>query len=105
MFREAGTAYHSRSHGFILVFGGVCIAHLFTFLCCVFALRVFVLCLAYPMLPLSLDCPFSIAPSVFFNIYLDSKQIFNYQLYGRANFVCGFVVSYDVTPLKGGYAV
>jgi hypothetical protein len=24
----------------------------------------------YPMLPVSLDCPFSIAPSVFSNIYL-----------------------------------
>jgi hypothetical protein len=27
------------------------------------------LCLVYPMLPVSLDCPFLIAPSVFFNIY------------------------------------
>jgi len=32
-------------------------------LCCVF---VFV----YPMLPVSLDCPFCIAPSVFSNVYL-----------------------------------
>ena len=32
-------------------------------LCCVF------LCFVYPMLPVSLDCPFSIAPSVFSNIY------------------------------------
>jgi hypothetical protein len=31
-------------------------------LCCVFVL--FVLCLVYPMLPVSLDCPFLIAPSV-----------------------------------------
>jgi hypothetical protein len=31
---------------------------------------VFVLCLVYPMLPVSLDCPFLIAPSVFSNDYL-----------------------------------
>jgi len=36
-------------------------------LCCVFVLFVFVLCL---MLPVSLDCPFLIAPSVISNIYL-----------------------------------
>ena len=33
------------------------------------ALFVFVLCLVYLMLPVSLDCPFVIAPSVFFNFY------------------------------------
>ena len=33
-------------------------------LCCVF-LRI-----VYPMLPISLDCPFFIAPSVFTNVYL-----------------------------------
>ena len=32
--------------------------------------RLFVLCLVYPMLPVSLDCPFLIAPSVFSNVYL-----------------------------------
>ena len=32
--------------------------------------RLFVLCLAYSMLPVSLDCPFLIAPSVFSNVYL-----------------------------------
>jgi hypothetical protein len=31
-------------------------------------LFVFVLCLVYPMLPVSLDCPFLIAPSVFSDI-------------------------------------
>ena len=35
-----------------------------------FVLLVFVSCLVYPMLPVSLDCLFLIAPSVFFNIYL-----------------------------------
>ena len=38
-------------------------------LCCVFGLFVVVLCLVYPMLPVSLDCPFVITPSVFSNIY------------------------------------
>jgi hypothetical protein len=49
-------------------------------LCCVFVFLVFVLCtlfsscvpcfrLVYPMLPVSVDCPFVIAPSVFSNIY------------------------------------
>ena len=36
-------------------------------LCCVFCF-VF-LCLVYPMLPVSADCPFLIAPSVFSNVY------------------------------------
>ena len=43
------------------VFGGFCVAHLFSFLCCVFVLLVFVLCLVHPMLPVSLDCPFLVA--------------------------------------------
>jgi hypothetical protein len=32
-------------------------------LCCV-------LCLVYPILPVSLDCPFLIAPSLFSNVYI-----------------------------------
>ena len=39
-------------------------------LCCVFGLFVFVLCLVFPMLSVSLDCLFWIAPSVFSNAYL-----------------------------------
>jgi hypothetical protein len=35
-------------------------------LCCVFAF----LRLVYSMLPVSLDCPFLISPSVFSNVYL-----------------------------------
>jgi len=31
--------------------------------------------LVYPMLPVSLDCPFSIAPSVFSNVYLRLSYI------------------------------
>ena len=34
-----------------------------------FALFFVVLCLVYPMLPVSLDCPFLIAPSAFSNLY------------------------------------
>ena len=37
-------------------------------LCCVFVF--YCLRLVYPMLPVSLDCPFLIAPSVFSNVYL-----------------------------------
>jgi hypothetical protein len=39
-------------------------------LCCVFVLFVIVLSLVYPMLPVSLDCPFLIAPSFFSKVYL-----------------------------------
>jgi hypothetical protein len=50
------------------VFGGVCVDHLFSFLCCVvyFVIVLFVsaLCLVYPMLPVYLDCPFLIDSSV-----------------------------------------
>ena len=41
-------------------------------LCCQFLWIVF-LRLVYPMLPVSLDCPFLIAGSVFFNVYLPLK--------------------------------
>ena len=34
----------------------------------------FVLCLVYPMLTVSLDCPFLIAPSVFSNVYLTHQS-------------------------------
>jgi hypothetical protein len=66
-FFHQGTAWPSRAPGFTPVFGGVHVAHLFNFLCCV--LFVFVLCLVYPLLPVSLDCPFLIVPSVFSNVY------------------------------------
>jgi hypothetical protein len=45
------------------------VAHLFSFLCFVFSL-----CFVYPMLPVSLDCQFLIAPSVFCNAYLSEKE-------------------------------
>jgi hypothetical protein len=43
------------------------------FICdCTFSIlwRLFVLCLVYPMLPVSLDCPFVIAPLVLSDVYL-----------------------------------
>ena len=48
----------------------VCVAHLFSFLCCVFCFVCARLCLMHPMLPISLGCPFWIAPSVFSNVYI-----------------------------------
>ena len=42
----------------------------FGFLYRLFVLFTFVLGLVYPMLPVSLDCPSLIAPSVFSNVYL-----------------------------------
>ena len=58
------------------MFGGVCVAHLFSFL-----LHFYFVCLhsVYPILPVSLDCPFLVTPSVFSNVYLtSSKQYFSY---------------------------
>ena len=62
---EVGKPCPSRSPGFNLVLSGVRVDHLLEFLCCFFLLFIFVLCLVYPMLSVSLDCLFLIAPSVF----------------------------------------
>jgi hypothetical protein len=49
------------------VFGGVRVAHLFCFLCCVFyVLLVVIVCFVCPMLSVSVDCL-----SVFSNVYID----------------------------------
>ena len=45
------------------------VAPLFCFLHCIFALFIFVMCLVYPMLAVSLDCTYCIAPSVVANVY------------------------------------
>jgi len=42
-----------------------------------FNLVVFVVCLVDPMLPIYLDCPFFIVPSIFSNVYLMLKLIVN----------------------------
>ena len=47
-------------------------------LCCVFC---FVCLRLYPMLPVSLDCPFLIVPSVFSNAYLDIYSDLDFQRY------------------------
>ena len=63
-------------------FGEVHVAHYFGFLCCVFVMFVLVLCLVCPMLPVSLGCPFLIAPSVFNNVYLPKNiNVFRQILY------------------------
>ena len=46
---------------------GIRVAHIFSFLCCVFVLFVLVL---YPMLQVFLNCLFWTSPSVSSNIYL-----------------------------------
>jgi hypothetical protein len=40
----------------------------------------FVFCLVHPMLPVSLDYPFLIAPSVFSNVYFDAPGNPTYKL-------------------------
>jgi hypothetical protein len=42
---------------------------------CLFGIlyRLFVLCLVYRMLPVSLDCPFFFAPTMFSNVYLSCE--------------------------------
>ena len=67
---------------YLYLFVQCCVQHI---LCCVFVLSVFVLCtlccpclgivffrLVYPMLPVSRDCPFLIATSVFTNVLFKS---------------------------------
>ena len=56
-----------RRLGSPLVFGGVCVAHRFGFLTCVF---LFVMILVCPTLPVFPDCLFLLAPSVFPNVCL-----------------------------------
>jgi hypothetical protein len=48
---------------------------IFLVFCVEFLFFVFVLCLVYPMLPVSLDCPFLITPSVFSNVYFQLKTL------------------------------
>ena len=67
----------SRAPSFIPCFWwSLCYSSLlFSFLCCVFCfICLYVLCLVYPILPVSLDCPFLICPSLFSNVYLSNKR-------------------------------
>jgi len=54
----------------IPIFGGVCFLIFLVFFVVLVVLLVSALCLEYPILPVSMDCPFWIAPSVFSNVYL-----------------------------------
>ena len=47
----------------------LCYLCLFVYSDVFFVLFVFVLCLVYPMLPVSLNCSFLLPPSVFSNVY------------------------------------
>ena len=61
---EAGAAFSSQVPVFTPGFGwGPCCSSFSLPVLC-FGLFVFVLCLAYPMLPVSLDCLFLIDPSI-----------------------------------------
>jgi hypothetical protein len=67
---EERTAFPSRMPGFASGFWwGSCCSSFVVFCVVFFVLFVFVLCLVCPMLQVSLDCPFSIAPSLFSNVY------------------------------------
>jgi len=60
------------------VFDGVHVANLFSFLFCMFfgvtSMSVFLLCLVCPMVPVSLDYHFLIAPPVFSNVLITFLQ-------------------------------
>ena len=78
VFQETGT-------GSLLCFfwlGPCCSSFQFSVLC--FILFVFVLCLVYPMLPVSLNCPLLIVPSVFSNVYLWDMSL---RLIAKNNFL------------------
>ena len=53
----------------MLAYVNLCPTHIVLCFCFVFRRRV------YPMLPVSLDCPFLIAPSVFSNFYIQHVKI------------------------------
>lgn len=63
---------HNHLGSQLMFLGGVDVARHYSFLSCI----IWVLCLrpVYLMLPVSLDSPFLIAPSDFFNIYLWEKS-------------------------------
>ena len=66
-YKRTGADYPSRTLGFTPGFSWSQLLIFFSFLCCAFCS----VCLrpVYPTLPVSLDCPFLIAPSVFSNVY------------------------------------
>ena len=87
-----------------LVFGGVRVGLLFSFRCSV--LFVFLLCLVYPMLPVSLNCPFLNALSVFSNVYQNviyyvSSHIYIYKAKGMIlNHMFTIIINSDIIGFK-----
>jgi hypothetical protein len=55
---------------YLRLFFCVCLYIVVSTTYCAFALFAFVFYLVYPILPVSLDCPFLIVPSFFSNVYL-----------------------------------
>ena len=70
-----------------LFLGGVHGAR-FSFLCCCFCLYVFVLCLEYTMLSVSLDCSFLHTPSVFCNVYYPCHFLLKCLYQARTMLLC-----------------
>ena len=63
----------------------------YTMLCFSFIVRR----LVYPMLPVSLDCPFLIASSVFFDVYLE--WAIDRMIIGKRQIIISSAISYRVT--------
>lgn len=88
------TSYPSWAHGF-LVRSVLLIFIYFSVLCCVFILFIFVPCLVCSMLPMSVDCPFLIDPSIFLTTSVHLNKMFWITRYsflsGASRFTLGFV--------------
>ena len=84
----------------------LCIVVSNTYCVVFFNLFVFVLCLVYPMLPVSLDCIFLIAPSVFSNVYLHiiiekKTDIMQFSSYLFTQFNKMFIILASVCIIRG----
>ena len=66
--------------GFIPVFCGVRVAHLFSFLSCGFTFCLSWFCVLCPMLPVSLNCPSLIVSSVFFSVRHNLSKTLNFRI-------------------------
>jgi hypothetical protein len=67
-----GVVFGGMCYSSVVLFLVVCVTLLFSFLCgVVLYFFVFVLCLVYLMLSVSLNCPFIIDTSVLSNVYLE----------------------------------
>jgi hypothetical protein len=73
---------------YLCLCGYGCVQHI---LCCVFCFVWLPLCFVYPMLPISLDCPFVIAPSVFSNVHLHQMH-YNHKQQCKMKTVITFTV-------------